>query len=68
MSRLDVPTFDDPAVQRQLQQAIPNHAHGTFGAHQSPQRSTRRLSPHPFSVLHMALLSGQRRKNLSSMI
>ncbi|KAF8807154.1 P-loop containing nucleoside triphosphate hydrolase protein [Phlegmacium glaucopus] len=28
MSRLDVPTFDDPAVQRQLQQAIPNHAHG----------------------------------------
>lgn len=28
MSRLDVPTFDDPAVQRQLQQAIPSHAHG----------------------------------------
>lgn len=27
MSRLDVPTFDDPAVQRRLQQASPNRAH-----------------------------------------
>lgn len=28
MSRLDLPTFDDPAVQRQLNQAVPtDHAH-----------------------------------------
>ena len=31
MSRLDVPTFDDPAIQRQLRQAVPtDHAHATI--------------------------------------
>jgi hypothetical protein len=31
MSRLDVPTFDDPAVQRQLNQAVPtDHAHSNI--------------------------------------
>ena len=31
MSRLDVPTFDDPAIQRQLHQAVPtDHAHATI--------------------------------------
>ena len=31
MSRLDVPTFDDPAIQRQLQQAVPSdHANATI--------------------------------------
>ena len=31
MSRLDVPTFDDPAIQRQLQQAVPtDHANATI--------------------------------------
>jgi hypothetical protein len=31
MSRLDVPTFDDPAVQRQLNQAVPtDHGHANI--------------------------------------
>ncbi len=30
MSRLDLPTFDDPAVQRQLEQTLPKGSHSTI--------------------------------------
>lgn len=30
MSRLDLPTFDDPAVQRQIEQTLPKSSHSTI--------------------------------------